>query len=120
MISLPKRQSNYLLTVHYRNNLQLSENDILNNAINFLDFKLILNENNILNIDIYYMRNEFPFKVNLFTHCNSCLHKSVNVNILPNITHKSIIFVQINLKLKSKTSFYQLAINCRYLSLLIK
>lgn len=72
MISLPKRQSNYLLTVHYRNNLQLSENDIENNAINFLDFKLILNENNILNIDICYMRNEFPFKVNLFTHYNSC------------------------------------------------
>lgn len=84
-----QRQSSYILLVHYQKNLKFSENEILDNKTNFLDLRIIINEQNNLTFDFYDKHNDFLFKVNFFTHYYSYLRKSVYVNILLNIAHRN-------------------------------
>ena len=74
---------NCLFPVKYPSYLNLTKNILTNNSINFLDLKIILN-NQHLCIDIHDKRNDFVFKDNMLTNFSSCKHLSVCKNILLN------------------------------------
>ena len=69
--------------IAHSSNLQVTENTLQNNIINFLDLKLIL-KNLKIHTDIYDKRNDFLFNINSFPNFSSCLLLSVYRNILSN------------------------------------
>lgn len=97
-----KRQSSYLLPVLYHKNLQLSENELADNEIYFLDLKIIINEENNLKFDLYDKLHDFRFKVNVFTHYNLCLLKSVYINILFSLALLIGLNIFVHVKIKTK------------------
>ena len=72
-----------LFPVKYPSYFNLSKNILTNNCINFLDLKIVLN-NQQLCIDMYDKRKVFHFKVNALTNFNSCMYLSVYRNNLLN------------------------------------
>lgn len=61
------------MSTQYPTQLMLSENDMINNIISFLNYKIMLKNKNKLIFDIYDKITDFSLGVNIFT----CLHKSV-------------------------------------------
>ena len=59
------------------------KNILTNNSVNFLDLKIFLNKKHSY-IDIYDKCEDFDFKINKFKIFKSCMHLSVNKNILLN------------------------------------
>lgn len=101
-----KRQSSYLLPVHYHKNLQLSKNELADNEIHFLDLKIIINEKNNLKFDVYDKLHDLRLKVNVFTHYNLCLLKSVYINILFSLALLIRLNIFFHVKIKIKKLIY--------------
>lgn len=77
-----KSLSTHTLPFHDDNNLQQSENAIIENLIRFTDLKIIISVNNCLPFCSHDKCSDFPFNANIFTHYSSCLHTSAFINIL--------------------------------------
>ena len=75
--------TNFSFPVKYPACLTLTCSNLNNNALNYLDLKLLLHNNNIF-IDLYDKHKDFSFQVNIFTCFNSCFRLSAYRNILLN------------------------------------
>ena len=90
--------SNCLFPVNYPSYLNLTKNILTNNSVNFLDLKIVHN-NNQLCIDMHDKCKDFDFKVNTFKNFCSCMHLSVCRNNLLNHLFHIKIYAQQNLNL---------------------
>lgn len=74
--------------ISYPKNLELIKNHNDQTSINFLDINIKINSAESLIFDLYDKRLTYPFKVNTFSHFNSCLQISVFRNIILNYQYR--------------------------------
>lgn len=103
----------YDLPVKYPRNLELTKNLLSNNTISFLDLHIYLNDSKI-DTNIYDKRSDFNFRVNLFTHFNSCLHISIYRNIILNHLFRIKNLCSSQYKNKNINKLIHAAINSGY------